>query len=112
MPSGRRHNVNGRGVRAAAGQFTSSNNLSNVNNNNNALSAYCQDEDERPLGNRTLAPKHVPTPPLRVDGQLTFEALSLIFGIIGACLQLLNLYRTVWWLPHSFNEYAMVIINY
>ncbi|XP_015110557.1 transmembrane protein 39A [Diachasma alloeum] len=56
---------------------------------------------------RLLAPKHVPIPAVPVDDQLTFEALSLGISILAACLQLLNLYRTVWWLPQSYNDYSM-----
>ncbi|XP_063993463.1 transmembrane protein 39A [Diachasmimorpha longicaudata] len=56
---------------------------------------------------RLLAPKHVPIPAVPVDDQLTFEALSLGISIMAACLQLLNLYRTVWWLPQSYNDYSM-----
>lgn len=60
------------------------------------------------INGRSLAPKHVPIPAVPVDGQLMFEALSLGISIIAACLQLLNLYKTVWWLPASYNEYSMV----
>ena len=63
-----------------------------------------------PIGGRSFAPKHVPIPAVPVDGQLMFEALSLGISIVAACLQLLNLYRTVWWLPQSYNEYSMVSI--
>lgn len=57
---------------------------------------------------KSLAPKHIPIPVVPVDGQLTFEGLSLIISIVATCLQLLNLYRTVWWLPYSYNSYTMV----
>jgi len=59
-------------------------------------------------GGRSLAPKHIPIPAVPVDGKLSFEALSLVVSIIAACLQLLNLYRTVWWLPNSYNGRSMV----
>ncbi|KAK0163347.1 hypothetical protein PV327_007038 [Microctonus hyperodae] len=59
------------------------------------------------MNSRLLAPKHVPIPSIPVDGQLTFEALSFGISIVSASLQLLNLYRTVWWLPQSYNEYSM-----
>ncbi|XP_011302897.1 transmembrane protein 39A [Fopius arisanus] len=68
-----------------------------------------QTEDKKldsPNG-RLLAPKHVPIPAVPVDDQLMFEALSLGISILAACLQLLNLYRAVWWLPQSYNEYSM-----
>lgn len=61
------------------------------------------------MNGRLLAPKHVPIPAIPVDGQLTFEALSFGISIVCASLQLLNLYRTVWWLPQSYNEYSMVL---
>ncbi|XP_033216276.1 transmembrane protein 39A isoform X2 [Belonocnema kinseyi] len=77
----------------------------------NSSSAIGNGADEKKsvdsIGGRLLAPKHVPIPTIPVDGQLMFEALSLATSIIAACLQLLHLYRTVWWLPQSYNEYTM-----
>lgn len=59
------------------------------------------------INGKFLAPKHVPIPAIPVDDQLTFEILSLAISIIAASLQLLNLYKTVWWLPQSYNQYTL-----
>lgn len=55
------------------------------------------------------APKHFPFPNTPVDDDLFFEALMFCFTITAASLQFLHLYRSVWWLPHSYNNQAMVI---
>lgn len=55
------------------------------------------------------APKHFPFPNTPVDDDLFFEALMFCFTITAASLQFLHLYRSVWWLPHSYNSQAMVI---
>ncbi|XP_034940123.1 transmembrane protein 39A [Chelonus insularis] len=59
------------------------------------------------INNRLLAPKHVPIPAVPVDDQLFFEALSFGISIAAALMQFLNLYKTVWWLPQSYNDYSM-----
>lgn len=53
-------------------------------------------------------PKHFPFPNTPVDDDLFFEALMFCFTITGAALQFLHLYRSVWWLPHSYTNQAMV----
>lgn len=109
MPGGRR-NPGGRGGPGGRIQFNvcpspqSSNSVTNSSPN----SSIDEKRICEPIGGRPLAPKHVPIPAVPVDGQLMFEALSLGISIVAACLQLLNLYRTVWWLPQSYNEYSMV----
>lgn len=55
------------------------------------------------------APKHYPFPNTPVDNDLVFEALMFCYTITAASLQFLHLYRSVWWLPHSYNNHAMVI---
>ena len=92
-------------------QVGTSNNVSSSNNGIN--SGVCNVDDKKNLSEqmsigRTLAPKHVPIPTIPVDGQLMFEVMSLATSLVAASLQLLNLYKTVWWLPQSYNEYSMV----
>lgn len=53
-------------------------------------------------------PKHFPFPNTPVDDDLFFEALMFCFTITGTALQFLHLYRSVWWLPHSYTNQAMV----
>ncbi|KAG5305600.1 T39AB protein, partial [Acromyrmex insinuator] len=110
MPGGRRNAVSRTGSTARSGNG----NISSVNTNgrsNSGERASANGADDKRFdeiyGGRSLAPKHIPIPAVPVDGQLSFEALSLVVSIIAACLQLLNLYRTVWWLPNSYNGYTM-----
>uniref|UniRef100_A0A090X8H4 Putative presqualene diphosphate phosphatase n=1 Tax=Ixodes ricinus TaxID=34613 RepID=A0A090X8H4_IXORI len=51
--------------------------------------------------------KHVQMPDVPVDGELVFEAISVVFVAAVLCCQYINLYRTVWWLPHSYNNQAL-----
>lgn len=55
-----------------------------------------------------IHPKHVPFPYIPQDGTLLFEAMTFLFVLIATGLQFLNLYRTAWWLPHSYTNQAMV----
>lgn len=99
------------GRNTAAARIHSGNNFpSNLN------SGVCNVDDKKNLGEplpigRTLAPKHVPIPTIPADSQLCFEAVSLGICVFATCLQLLNLYKTVWWLPQSYNEYSMVSLS-
>jgi len=111
MPGGRRNAVSRTGSTARSGNGNvSSVNTNGRSNSGERTSANSADDKrfDEIYGGRSLAPKHIPIPAVPVDGQLGFEALSLIVSIIAACLQLLNLYRTVWWLPNSYNGYTMV----
>ncbi|KAL0110040.1 hypothetical protein PUN28_013578 [Cardiocondyla obscurior] len=108
MPGGRRNIVS----RAGPAARSSNTNSANANGRSNSGErANGNGTDDKRLddvyGGRSLAPKHIPIPMVPVDGQLTFEAFSLVVSIVATCLQLLNLYRTVWWLPNSYNSYAM-----
>ncbi|XP_011685374.1 PREDICTED: transmembrane protein 39A isoform X2 [Wasmannia auropunctata] len=117
MPGGRRNAVGRTGGptarsgsgNSAAAAATASNTNNGRSNSGERVSANGADDkrlDEIYRG-LSLAPKHIPIPAVPVDGQLSFEALSLVVSVIAACLQLLNLYRTVWWLPNSYNGYSM-----
>ncbi|XP_015604761.1 transmembrane protein 39A isoform X2 [Cephus cinctus] len=108
MPGGRR-NPGGRGNSGARIQSGASNNSSGNGSAPSNLTTGVTEEKKsgESIGSRPLAPKHVPIPSVPVDSQLMFEALSLAVSAIAASLQLLNLYRTVWWLPQSYNEYTM-----
>ncbi|CAG4935412.1 unnamed protein product [Parnassius apollo] len=59
------------------------------------------------LSDSLLPPKHIPFPYIPQDGELLFEFMTFIFTLVAAGLQFLNLYRTVWWLPHSYTNQAM-----
>lgn len=101
------------GGRSTAGARLHVSSGNNFQSGSNLSSGVCNVDDKKNFSEplhigRTLAPKHVPIPTIPADGQLFFEAVSLAICLIAACLQLLNLYKTVWWLPQSYNEYSMV----
>lgn len=105
--AGGRKPPGGRSTAGARLHVGSGNNFSS-----NLGSGVCNVDDKKNFGDlpigRTLAPKHVPMPSTPADSLLFFEAVSFAICIVAACLQLLNLYKTVWWLPQSYNEYSMV----
>lgn len=111
MPGGRRNAVSRTGPTARSGSGNVGSANANGRSNSGERTSVSSADDKRLdeiYGGRSLAPKHIPIPAVPVDGKLSFEALSVIVSIIAACLQLLNLYRTVWWLPNSYNGYTMV----
>jgi hypothetical protein len=63
-----------------------------------------------PLASMAVLPKHCHLPDIPSDSNLSFEAMVYVFGIIVMGLQYINLYKTVWWLPHSHANYALVCI--
>lgn len=63
------------------------------------------------LADGPIAPKHIPFPYLPQDGTLLFEAMTFVFTLVATGLQFLNLYRTAWWLPHSYTNQAMVSLS-
>ncbi|XP_063381641.1 transmembrane protein 39A [Cydia fagiglandana] len=52
-------------------------------------------------------PKHIPFPCIPHDPELLFEAMTFVFTVVATGLQFLNLYRTAWWLPHSYTNQSM-----
>lgn len=46
-------------------------------------------------------------PLMPVDGSMVFEFIMFAFVCTALLLQYLHLYRSVWWLPHSYNNNAM-----
>jgi hypothetical protein len=51
---------------------------------------------------------YFPSPNLSVDPELVFELIVFAYSIVAMALQLLHLYRSVFWLPHSYNDNAVV----
>ncbi|XP_005090602.1 transmembrane protein 39A isoform X2 [Aplysia californica] len=60
-----------------------------------------------PLASMVVLPKHSYLPDIPMDSNLYFECMLFVFGIIMMCLQYINLYKTVWWLPQSHAQYAL-----
>ena len=52
-----------------------------------------------------LASRVLPLMPM--DGPLAFEVVMFAFISVSLLLQYLHLYRSVWWLPHSYNNNAV-----
>ncbi|CAG7728703.1 unnamed protein product [Allacma fusca] len=63
--------------------------------------------DDRPPPTNNLIMKHIRLPPLPRESNLMFEMILLFHVTIFTSLQFLHLYRTVWWLPQSFNSTGM-----
>uniref|UniRef100_T1IUB5 Transmembrane protein 39A n=1 Tax=Strigamia maritima TaxID=126957 RepID=T1IUB5_STRMM len=52
-------------------------------------------------------PKHIPIPDIPADSDLIFELIVFLYTLMALGLQYVNLYKTVWWLPHSHVKHAM-----
>ncbi|XP_064093316.1 transmembrane protein 39A-like [Macrobrachium nipponense] len=63
-------------------------------------------DDGPPLMSIT-PPKHMTIPDIPRISELGFEVCMLVFSLMSLALQYLNIYRTVFWLPHSHTKYAM-----
>lgn len=61
-----------------------------------------------PSSGAVSQPKHAHVPHIPVEGELSFALLAFLFSVTSMALQYLHLYKTVWWLPHSHAEYAIV----
>jgi len=55
-----------------------------------------------------VAPRHVQLPDIPIDNNILFELLVFIYSAVVLGLQYINLYKTVWWLPHSSAHYGLV----
>uniref|UniRef100_A0A182IZM4 Uncharacterized protein n=1 Tax=Anopheles atroparvus TaxID=41427 RepID=A0A182IZM4_ANOAO len=55
----------------------------------------------------TPFPKHVPYPNVEHNSELLNEFVIFFFTIIASITQFMHLYRTVWWLPNSYNRKSM-----
>ncbi|CAH0385221.1 unnamed protein product [Bemisia tabaci] len=56
---------------------------------------------------KLTAPKHIRLPKIVEDSALMFEIVMFVFTYAATFFQFLNLYRSVWWLPHSHTSYTM-----
>jgi len=54
-----------------------------------------------------LSSQPVPLPHIPHDSQTIFEVLIFIYTVVAMGLQYINLYRSVWWLQHSYNHTAV-----
>ncbi|XP_045195546.2 transmembrane protein 39A-like isoform X2 [Mercenaria mercenaria] len=75
----------------------------------NSNSGHSDDRENNmvPLATMAVLPKHAHIPEIPGDTNVSFEVMLYIFGFIVMCLQYINLYKTVWWLPHSHANYAL-----
>lgn len=58
-----------------------------------------------------MQPRHAHIPDIGLDNNLLFELVAFVHSVMVLCLQYINLYKTVWWLPHSNANYALVSIQ-
>jgi hypothetical protein len=54
------------------------------------------------------SPKHVSISYESSDHSLIYESVVLFYSLSAFLLQILHLYRTVWWLPQSYEKNALV----
>ena len=52
--------------------------------------------------------RHCHTPSIGLESNAFFEFLVFAQSVITLGCQYLNIYKTVWWLPHSTTKYAVV----
>jgi len=55
-----------------------------------------------------ISPRHVHLPEIPLDNNVLFELLVFVYSAVVLGLQYVNLYKTVWWLPHSSARYGLV----
>ncbi|XP_049539011.1 transmembrane protein 39A-B [Anopheles darlingi] len=55
----------------------------------------------------TPFPKHVPFPNIEQQSEFVNELIVFCFTIVASVTQFLHLYRSVWWLPNSYNRQAV-----
>ncbi|XP_048769380.1 transmembrane protein 39A-like isoform X1 [Ostrea edulis] len=79
------------------------------NSSKGGSGSHAEDRDSTmvPLAQLAVLPKHCHLPEIPSDPNMSFEAMLYFFGVIAMGLQYINLYRTVWWLPHSHANYAL-----
>lgn len=53
-------------------------------------------------------PKHISFPDVPNNSELANEFFIFAYTLLAAAMQFLHLYRTVWWLPESYTNTAMV----
>ncbi|KAJ8959931.1 hypothetical protein NQ314_006133 [Rhamnusium bicolor] len=63
-----------------------------------------------PALEQPAAPKHFPFPNTPIEDDIFFEFLMCFFSIFSAGLQYVHLYRSVWWLPHSYTESSFELL--
>jgi len=79
-----------------------------VNNNvNNRTEATEGSEGASPFHADQSSTKHISISYAACDPTLVYESVVLFFSLSAFFLQLLHLYRTVWWLPQSYTQYAV-----
>lgn len=55
-----------------------------------------------------IQPKHIRFPDVPYSSELVNELMIFAYTLIATAMQFLHLYRTVWWLPESNTNQAMV----
>lgn len=55
-----------------------------------------------------IQPKHIRFPDVPYSSEMVNELMIFAYTLIATAMQFLHLYRTVWWLPESNTNQAMV----
>lgn len=95
------------GGRRILSRIQSSSFSNNTHKTGNGSSVEERDTNMIPLASMVVLPKHSHLPEIPGDSNISFEAMLYMFGVIVMGLQYINLYKTVWWLPHSHANYAL-----
>ena len=110
-------NANTRPTQSARGNTSNSNNArvdnsssssqpTETSNSGSASSSRCPNPQSSQMSTKHLC---ITFPP--ADHKLLHETVFLLFSVCAFFLQLLHLYRTVWWLPQSYTHHAVVNIK-
>ncbi|XP_053658950.1 transmembrane protein 39A [Anopheles marshallii] len=88
---------------------TTSHTLATVSSGNSNNAPNCLDSNGEDDGGAmfTPFPKHVPYPNVEQSSELMNELFIFCFTILASATQFLHLYRSVWWLPNSYNRQAV-----
>jgi len=94
-----RANANSHGASVSSSATTSA----GVANQQNSSCGYAT-----PPAAAMVCAQYFPSPNLSVDPEALFEVIVFAYCMVAMALQLLHLYRSVFWLPHSYNDNAVV----
>lgn len=86
--------------------------LSRTSRSNQPTNQYLSQSTERDTNEDHNSypppPKHISFPDLPNSSEVSNEFFIFSYTLLAASMQFLHLYRTVWWLPDSYTNTAMV----
>lgn len=89
------------------------NHVHHNSNSTNGASGKDQEGMELPKVDlkKVMYSHHIPTPDLSPEGSITFEVIIFAYSMVSMMLQLLHLYRSVFWLQNGYNNNAVVRVD-